>query len=463
MWTETLYKQMPHLIQNVLITVRNFIETQKRYGKEYKEYKEYLKETEYYSIDEIEKIQEEKLIKFLSYCKEKSPYYQEVLKNIDITKGMESLKEIPVTRKGVFRSNIPKIMTDLPKNLHQSKTGGTTGNSMVVYIKPDDREQRFATLDLFRERFGYELGKKTAWFSGKDLLTEQDLSKNRFWKDDFLNKVRYYSTFNINQKAMPAYIDNLQKFKPEFIVGFPSSVVEIARYGLKNNIDLGFKVKATFPTAETKINSEVNDIIAFFGGGVYDQYASSEGACFITECEHGNLHFESLSGVIEVVDENDQPAKEGRMLITAFHTRGTPLLRYDIGDRMKWSEKQSCPCNRQTPLVEEIQGRINDYIYSKERGKCNLGNVSNCVKYVKGVRKFQVVQDKLDEITVVVENSKEYGPDDEKMFRKELVYRLGDVIDIKFKYVSEIPREKSGKFRFVKNSIQHLVDGNGKS
>ena len=449
---------MPHLLQNVLVTVRNYVETQKRYGKEYKEYKEYLKEKEFAPIDELTKIQEEKVSSFLTFCKNNSPYYKEILKDIDVTNGMASLKNVPVTLKDVFRSNIPEIVTDSPKNLHKSQTGGTTGNSMVVYIRPDDREQRFATLDLFRERFGYELGKRTAWFSGKDILTKSDLKKNRFWKDDFINKVRYYSTFNISQAALPHIIADLKKFKPEFIVGFPSSVVEIARYGLKHNIELGFKVKTIFPTAESKMPAEVEDMVRFFGGAVRDQYASSEGACFITECEEGNLHFEILSGVIEVVDNNYKPAKEGRMLITAFQTRGTPLLRYDIGDRMKWSDKKECACGRKTPIVDEIQGRINDFIYSKEKGKCNLGNVSNCVKYVQGVKKFQIIQDDLDKLTVRVEKTDEYQDKDEKLFLEELRIRLGDVIKIQFEYPDSIQREKSGKFRIVKNSISNQID-----
>ena len=458
MLAEKIYKRMPHFFQNILITVRNFVETKKRYGKEYSEYTKYLKEKEFASLSELTKIQEASINSFLAHCKENSPYYKKVLKDIDVTKGMKSLLSVPVTSKEDFRSNISNIVTDLPKNLHISKTGGTTGNSMVVYIRPDDREQRFAILDTFRERFGYEWGKKTAWFSGKDIITSTDLQKNRFWKDDYMYNVRYYSTFNISQEAMPYYIENLKKFKPEFLVGFPSSIVEIARYGLKHNMELGYEVKAIFPTAESKMEAEVKDIVAFFGGSVRDQYASSEGACFITECEEGNLHFEMISGVIEVVDHNNQPAKEGRMLITAFQTRGTPLLRYDIGDRMKWSDKTACLCGRKTPIVDEIQGRINDFIYSKEKGKCNLGNVSNCVKYVKGVKKFQIIQDKLDQLIVRVEKTEEYKEKDEKMFLEELRTRMGDKIQIEFEYPDFIEREKSGKFRIVKNSISNQID-----
>ncbi len=455
---ETIYKNLPNVLQNGLITLFDYLQYSKRHGEKYHAFKAFLKAKEFQSREELEQLQNEALVKFLEHCKQESPYFREVLSNIDVSKGIEILNSIPICSKEEFRKNIPNIIAGNKKQMYKSKTGGTTGKAMQVYFRWDDLEERFAILDYFRERFGYKFGEKTAWFSGKDMLTKRDLAKNRFWKQDWKYNIRYYSTFNISEFSLIHYINDLKKYKPAFIVGFPSSIVEIARYALRNNIKLGYKVKAIFPTAESKVESEAKDLEKFFGGGVYDQYASSEGACFITECDQGNLHFEMLSGIIEIVDEDNNPSQEGRMLITAFHTRGTPLLRYDIGDSMKWSDLTNCSCGRKTPIVEVIHGRVNDYIFSKERGKCNLGNISNCIKHVKGVRRFQVVQNEIDTIQVLVENDVEYDDQDEKKFLDELRFRLGDKINIEFKYLKEIPREKSGKFRIVKNSIKNLKE-----
>nr|WP_241878973.1 hypothetical protein [Psychrobacter sp. PraFG1]UNK05615.1 hypothetical protein MN210_01645 [Psychrobacter sp. PraFG1] len=58
-----------------------------------------------------------------------------------------------------------------------SLTGGTTGASMKVVYTKSDMQERFAILDHFRAKHGYELGKKTAWFSGKNLISEKHLKK----------------------------------------------------------------------------------------------------------------------------------------------------------------------------------------------------------------------------------------------------------------------------------------------
>ena len=111
-------------------------------------------------------------------------------------------------------------------------------------------------LDNFRGWYGYKLGKRTAWFSGKNLLTERDIRKNRFWKTDLKYKVRYYSTFHIKEDYLKYYVENIIRFQPEYMVGFPSTIIEIARYGLKYGYTFPRGIcKAIFPTA--KVSSEM--------------------------------------------------------------------------------------------------------------------------------------------------------------------------------------------------------------
>lgn len=454
---ESIYLKLPNFVQNVLVSLFDYLQYSKRYAGDYKTWKNEIKQSEKLSFSELEIKQNILLIDFLKHCKKSSPYFIKVLSEIDVNEGINILRQIPICSKDQLRNNTELIATIPKSSAYISKTGGTTGNSMTVFFSWRDVQRRFAILNNFRERFGYKFGESTAWFSGKNILSNRDREKKRFWKTDFLYKIRYYSTFDINSNTCEYYLYNLNRFKPKFIVGFPSSIYELAKYGIENQIKCDFQLKAIFPTAESKNDYEFSIISKYFNCQLYDQYSSSEGACFITECEMNNMHIEMLSGVIEVVDDSDLPALEGRMLITAFDTTGTPLLRYDIEDRIKLSPKQNCPCGKKTPIVDEIQGRISDFIYSKEKGKCNLGNVSNCVKNVRGVRKFQVIQQEIDQIKILICLEKNISQINEKQLLDEFRFRLGNGIKISLQYVDEIPKEKSGKYRIVKNSIKHLI------
>ncbi|MEZ4854422.1 hypothetical protein [Flavobacterium sp.] len=235
---------------------------------------------------------------------------------------------------------------------------------------------------------------------------------------------------------------------------------EIAKYGLRHNLSFPKDVvKAIFPTAET-ISFEMRKVIeAFFKAKVYNQYASSEGAPFIFECKNAKLHLELQSGVFEVLDENNNTAQSGRLVITSFTTEGTPLIRYDIGDQIILEESdKTCNCGNHNPLVKEILGRVDDYIYSPENGKINIINIANSIKDVKGIIKFQVVQNELNALRFNIVVDKDlYSKDQENLLIKNWKDRVGLKMELIIEYVTDIDVENSGKFRVVKNNIKHLL------
>ena len=457
---EKIYKHAPNLVQNTLISVFNLLSYKERNSKEYKTFLKQYEANKNLSIKELKAIQTEKFSAFINYAITHSAYYKQAFSKIKNPDAIENIHLLPIINKEILRQNINDVYTIKKSEGGVSKTGGTTGKSLEVIYMPKDSRERHAILDNFRKNFGYRLGKKTAWFSGKSLLNKNDIKKKRFWKTDYIYKVRYYSTFHIHSKYLKYYIENLIKFKPEYFVGFPSTMYEIAKYGMTNNIEFPKNtIKAIFPTAET-ITSDIRTVLeTYFKTKVYNQYASSEGAPFIIECSNGNLHLELQSGVFEVLDQNNKPCKMGRLVVTPFNTRGTPLIRYDIGDQIELSDPTaSCICGNNNPLVKTILGRVSDYIYSEELGKINLGNISNCLKGVEGIIRFQIQQDEVNKLLVLIEkDSKVFGKKDERIFIENLKDRVGNAIDINLHYTENIPVEKSGKYRLIKNNIKKTI------
>ncbi|WP_031428733.1 phenylacetate--CoA ligase family protein [Flavimarina sp. Hel_I_48] len=453
----SIYKKAPYFIQDLLITLYNLKANKARFGGKYKEFKAEFEANRHSSLEQLKSNQSKKYTAFIDYVSKNSEYFNPILKAIPKANKISNLKKLPILTKQELIRNIDTLNT-INKEGITSQTGGTTGKSLKVYYTHENIEERFALLDYFRSWYGYELGKKTAWFSGKDILTENDLKKDRFWKTDHYHNVRYYSTFHIKNEYLKYYIENLKKFKPEYISGFPSSIAEIALYGLKNNLDFPENtIKAVFTTSETVTPQIRQNIERFFNTNLYDQYSASEGAPFIFECKNHNLHIEMQSGILEVLDNNDNDAQEGRLIVTSFTSYGTPLLRYDVGDRIKLSQN-TCSCGNNNPLVEKILGRIDDFIYSPENGKINLGNISNVLKDIEGVHRMQIIQDELNAIIVKIEtNPIIYNKKEEGKLIENIKLRVGRKMQITISEVDTIDVEKSGKFRLVKNSVKHLI------
>ena len=450
---DKIYAHAPNVVQNLLISLFNSIAYKDRYGKHYKQFLKVYSKNKVLSIKELKELQKIKYEEFVSFTLKKAPFYSKFYQKINSPTKIENIKSLPILTKELLRKNCEEIYTIPKSKAVLSKTGGTTGVALEVRFTKKDVEERFAILDHFRKNYGYKLGKKTAWFSGKTLLNEKDIRKNRFWKSDYLFKVRYFSTFHISEHTAKYYLESLILFKPKYIIGFPSSLVELARMGKKLNIDFPIKINAIFGTAETITEQLKYELETYFKTKVLNQYASSEGAPFIVECPLGNLHLELQSGVFEVLDENNLPCKKGRLIITSFSTHGTPLIRYDIGDEIELSDA-TCTCGNNNPLVKEILGRSNDYLLSPEFGKINLGNISNTLKNVSGIIKMQVIQEEINSIDIkICIDPNKYSLNDEKIFLQNWRERMGNQQNITITIVSEISNEKSGKFKMVINKL----------
>lgn len=443
-----ILKFAPVWMQNLAISIYNSWGYRKKRQGDYSKYRAYFTRTESWSCDEIREEQKRLLKQFLKHAVENSKWYED-------HKGLLELNQFPILNKEDVVHNLDDISTISDGEGKNSQTGGTTGASMRVRYTHSNAQERQAVLDLFRESFGYEYGRSCAWFSGKSFVREKDLTNGLFWRKNYFNRIRFYSTFHVNQDNFDAYWEGLEEQQPEFMVGFPSTISEICRIAQMRGLKYSGKVKAYFPTAEMMLPDARRLIEETFGCRVADQYASSEGAHFILECKCKKLHIQPLTGVFEVVDDDLKPAFEGEILVTSFTTYGTPLIRYRIGDRITLDTSgENCECGSAFPIVKRLEGRNLDYIHSLENGRVNQGNLSNCTKDVIGIVEFQIVQNHEDELDVNIVITDEFDDKQRQKFLTQLRERVGMKMKVNLREVDSIPRKKSGKFQFVENNLQ---------
>ena len=74
-----------------------------------------------------------------------------------------------------------------------------------------------------------------------------------------------------------------------------------------------------------------------------------------------------------------------------------------------------------------------------------------------GVQQFKIVQHSLDHTEVLLVTKPPFGPDAESRLVRDFKMRLGDSVKITVTYVAEIPKEKSGKHRYVVSNVPALT------
>lgn len=453
---EKVYDAAPVFFQNIMCTASGYQRSSHRYGAEYWRYRKFLAEFDTWTFAQQVSYQEDMLRRFLQYTVENSRFYAGLYKGIDISsiRTVADLKRLPIVDKEMLRRNIQDVMTIPAKGAVEGHTGGTTGKSLVVRSTAEDSMRRMAMLDHFKSRVGFEHRKmKRATFNGKHIVPPAQTSKV-FWRYNAACKQMIYSSFHLTEENIGYYVDSLNCFQPDAIDGFFTSMCDVASYIERHGIKLTFQPTAIFPTSETLTKTGREQLERVFGCRVYDQYASSEGAPFVTECKNQTLHMELASGIFEHISDDDT-----EVLVTSFTTHGTPLIRYRIGDRMKFAAENTCTCGLHGPVVEEIQGRRLDFLYTPDGAKINAGNVSNLLKNIpNAVIRAQFRQEKMDEITVLLEVEKKlYGEAEERILREEFYHKFGPELKINIAVVDEIPREKSGKFRMIVNFVESIL------
>ncbi len=449
---QKIYDKSPIFFQNLMATVYGYKAKKKRYGKAYYDHLDYLDKIHKYSREELETLQFNELMKLLNNTVEKSKFYRELYKGIDINsfKSINDLKKLPIVTKEMIRQNIDNVITIPKSGATVGNTGGTTGKSLTVYNRPEDSQKRMATLDYFKMKHGFKnMEMKKATFMGKHIVPPTQ-KKKVFWRYNAATKQMVYSSVHITEENIPYYIESLNKFQPQAMDGCPSSMYDIASYMLRNNIRFDFKPLAVFSTSETVTPEHREVIEKAFGAKVRDQYASSEGAPFVWECECGNYHYDITTGIIENIDDSNE------VLVTSFTTYGTPLIRYKIGDSMVFEDPSKvCGCGFNTPLVKSIEGRAIDFLYSTKGGKINLGNVSNIFKYMpNSIIKAQLIQDSLTHMLVKIVVDGDFTNRDKKILTDEIKHKFGNDMKVDFEVVNDIPREKSGKYKLIVNKVK---------
>lgn len=441
-----IYNHSPIFLQNKMISIKGKKIIKERYNENYYNELKYLR-----TINDEFEIQQYRLNEFLNYIRCNSNYFHEILKKVPENVKMEDMKLVPYMNKDTVRRNLKEMVTR-ERSLIKMKTGGSTGKSLTYFTHPYDISRKIAYLDYFKEKHGVYKDMRRVSIGGRVIVPNNQRSTVYWRYNKPLNQL-LLSAYHADGENLKFYIEKLNRFKPQSIDGFTSTIHRLAKYILDKNISLKFKPIAIFPTAETLTPEMKIDIERAFKCPVRNQYASSEGAPFITENNKGILEINPATGVFELEHIQDNIYE---LIVTGFYTTTTPLLRYRIEDSVELYEKLPKEYTQKDIKIKRIIGRNNDFLISNERGIITNVNLSTIVK--EGGTQIiasQFVQDNIDKIKIylVIENNTNKSELEKKMLLS-LKTRFGDSTNFEFYYLDEIPKTKGGKTRFTINNLK---------
>ncbi len=456
-----IYYSLPSFLKNILITGYAWKNHNKRRAGVYQNKLNLYRESYHWTRPQLKNYQLEELTKLLREASLHSDFYKDrvsthFVDELNQTNIQNQLKKLPFLSKDELKNKVDSIQNKSRKSDHINMTSGTTGTPTKVYYDDESTQISFALWRRFHDVIGLPESYRSVRFSGR-IICSPTSTRPPFWVYNYLDKQLLMSTYHLNDRNMKSYVDKLNHFKPLFLDGYPSALYILANFIVKNSLKLTFRPKAIATTAETLYEHQRVVIESAFGCKVYNQYASSEGGSFVTECSQGNLHLNLDSGIFEFYTHDDKIAESGDMaelIVTSFRNLKTPLIRYKTGDFFRLSEdkNEQCECGSWMPMVEEIIGRQDDILYTEEKGY--VGRMDPAYKGLEGIVKSKIVQESIDRINVFQIVDQGYTEYMNKKFLRSLKDRLGEKVNIEIKIVDEIPLSKNGKFKAVERNFE---------
>ncbi|MBX2921244.1 MAG: phenylacetate--CoA ligase family protein [Chitinophagaceae bacterium] len=460
---DAIYSNSPYFIKRLLVNFQGYKNAKGRYGKLFDSYFELFKSLWTKSGEELEEYRSGELKKLLLECYRYSEWYKKKFEALSVSEAdinddpFKVLYQLPLLEKQERRQFAESIRNNNPgrPTVAVGFTSGTSGSPTINYLDKESVNLSFALWKRFHWAIGLPLNPRTARFSGR-IIVHPKAAKPPFWVYNYFEKQIYFSTYHLTEQNMGSYVKKLNSFKPVLIDGYPSAIYVLAEFINKNKLSLNFKPTAIATTAETLHDYQRASMEKAFGCKVYNQYASSEGGAFITECKEGKLHVNTDTGIFEFLNLNNEPAAPGeiaQLVMTSFRNFKTPLLRYRIGDTVLLPEKQiSCNCGCKMPIIEKITGREDDILWTKQKGY--VGRMDTAYKGLEGIVKSQLIQESPDSLIVNNVVDEKYSTEYETKLIANLKNRLGDDIRITINLMNDIPLSANGKFTAVKRKFK---------
>lgn len=328
----------------------------------------YQKNIETMPVEDIKRLQSEKLVKQVKHVYENVPYYRELMdkkgvKPEDIH-GIEDIGKLPFLAKSDLRDAYPYGLLAKPLKdcVRIHSTSGTTGKRVVAFYTQHD-------IDLWEDCCARAI--VAAGGSDEDVC-QVAYGYGLFTGGSGLNG----GSHKVGCLTLPMSSGNTER-QVQFMVDLGATILcctpSYAAYIGEFLKDKGYKpednkLKAGIFGAEPWTEEMRHSIEELLGIKAYDIYGLTEtsGPGVAFECEEqSGMHINEDHFLAEIIDPDTgevlPEGEKGELVFTSLDKEAFPLLRYRTRDICVLSRKK-CSCGRTHIKMSKPMGRTDDML-----------------------------------------------------------------------------------------------------
>lgn len=435
---------------------------QRRFGPEFIRFYKEIKEREYFTFEQWHIYQKEKLRKLLVHAFTNVPFYNKKyssnsielsdLKNFEL----QDLRHLPFLEKDELRTfgTSSLLSPKLSKGIFISSSG-STGTPTKIYL-PEYFHQHWTALMESRVRnwAGVTKDYSRGMIGGRRILPEYQ-SGGPFYRYNYFEKQTYLSAYHLSPATVSNYLKGLFDNKVQYLTGYAMSIFLLSKFTVEKGL-VAPKLKAVITSSEKLTNEMRVTIEEVFQCKTFDSYSGCEACGLISETPEGVLVVSPDAGIMEFINsEGDyaNPGESGEIVSTGLLNYDQPLIRYRIGDIATLSSEQSPVAGRQLVRIEDIEGRIEDFVVTRD-GRSMVRFHSLYID-IPGLKAGQLVQNNYDQFTInLITDNRIYGRiQAERKMKQRLESQVGHV-QVVFNYPERITTNSNGKIRAVISELR---------
>jgi phenylacetate-CoA ligase len=381
----------------------------------------------------------------LVHALEHVPHYQRTVKLSPLEAAHEPLHEVLAAFPYLSKEEVMAGQRDFldsrldPAKLMYATSGGSSGQGVGLW-----RTKRLA--DIEKAFFTHEWGKLGFSFD-KARILRIGADARRLAHEEPVRVVGnrlMLSPYHIHEQHKATILDAIQRFRPEYVHGYPSSVTALSELLQPGELDV--QVKAVLLASEPGTPAQLSSIRRLFRAPVSLNYGLSErtNLAFLNVDDQGtsDYQFQPLYGW----NENRIEGGRAEIVGTSLWNEVMPLIRYRTNDYGAIGTDGSCPM---------IDGRGHEFLV--DRSGQRIPGLSIVIDEVTWdfVRLYQVRQAKAGEITLaVVPRHGSLNPEQRAFVLDAQQRRWGGFFDISLQEEQDIPLASNGKRKLVVSSLE---------
>ncbi|HAF61783.1 MAG TPA: hypothetical protein DCK95_05610 [Anaerolineaceae bacterium] len=447
----SIYHHLPYPLRVITASLKGYQLRWWRYGSETEKLIQKALARDYWSQKSWSEWQNERLGYILDKAATEVPYYRdqwrERRKKGD-TASWELLENWPILKKEEVRKDPKKFLCDSSKRkrMYLEHTSGSTGTPLSLWQSKKTLHNAYAIYEA-RVRWWHGVSLEDRWgILGGQMVVKPNATTPPFWVWNQAFNQLYLSSYHISKTNVEAYYDAIQRHQLKYILAYPSALASLAQMIKEKNLP-SYKLELAISNAEPLFDYQKEIISQVFNCEVVNTYGVSELSVGGAECEFGNIHLWPEYGFVEIMDVNEDkvlPVGDmGRIVATGLINEDMPLIRYEVGDLGSLSSQQ-CECSRSLPILEEIEGRMDDVLVSIDGRR--VGRMDPIFKAEIPIKEAQIIQEKNDLVRLRFVPEDDFDHDDVLIC---LIQEKLGPMQVILEKVDRIPRGANGKFKAV--------------